>query len=47
MENLELKTIEIELHNFCNRKCAWCPMSMYDRGDKYIELDQQTFKLNM
>lgn len=27
----DLRLIEIELHEYCNRKCKWCPNSFIDR----------------
>lgn len=29
--NKELKLLEIELFNYCNRTCKWCPNSIIDR----------------
>ena len=37
-----LKRVEIELQNYCNRQCAWCPNTVYKR-DKYQEMPEELF----
>ena len=36
--------IEIETSTYCNRRCSWCPNSVYDRGTSQRLMDQQLFK---
>ena len=36
-----LKRVEIELQNFCNRKCSWCPNREISRD--YEEMPEETF----
>lgn len=35
MEINDLRLIEIELFNYCNRKCVWCPNNFINRKDIY------------
>ncbi len=37
-----IKRVEIELQSKCNRKCSWCPNTVFKR-DKSIELDEEIF----
>lgn len=41
-ENIRL--IEIEVHNFCNRTCKWCPNSFIDRKKEYFGLDEDAYE---
>lgn len=34
-----VRLVEIEIHSYCNRKCAWCPNAKIDRS-KFIELPE-------
>jgi pyruvate formate-lyase activating enzyme-like uncharacterized protein len=42
MKNLRL--VEIELFNYCNRECEWCPNSLIDRKSNFIEIDNNVLK---
>ena len=42
MQNLRL--VEIELFNYCNRKCEWCPNSFIDRTSNFEYLSYDLFK---
>jgi MoaA/NifB/PqqE/SkfB family radical SAM enzyme len=35
----ELRLVEIELFNYCNRKCKWCPNSFIDRKSNFKEIE--------
>lgn len=37
-----IRCVEIEIHGFCNRKCQWCPNTLFKR-DKYIEMDEKIY----
>jgi biotin synthase-like enzyme len=37
-----IRKIEIEIHSYCNRKCEWCPNSIYDRNF-YQEMEDNIF----
>lgn len=38
-----LKVVEIELFNYCNRTCGWCPNKYVDRKNKFETLDFHLF----
>lgn len=38
-----LKIVEIELFNYCNRTCSWCPNKYIDRRNKFEALDFHLF----
>ena len=38
-----LKLVEIEIFNYCNRTCEFCPNETIDRKSKVIELPEQCF----
>lgn len=37
----DLRLVEIELFNYCNRKCKWCPNSFIDRKSECLEIDDE------
>lgn len=39
-----LRLVEIELWNYCNRKCPWCPNHFIDRQTEIYFLDKTIFK---
>jgi radical SAM protein with 4Fe4S-binding SPASM domain len=39
----QIRFVEIELFNYCNRKCKWCPNSLIDRQSDYQELPEEIF----
>lgn len=38
-----IKSINIEIHSYCNRKCWYCPNSFIDRHSNFIEMDEKIF----
>ena len=38
-----LKLVEIEIFNYCNRTCEFCPNETIDRKSKVIELPELCF----
>jgi|TARA_R100001530_G_scaffold30114_1_gene23663 MoaA/NifB/PqqE/SkfB family radical SAM enzyme len=38
-----LKLVEIELFNYCNRKCSFCPNETIDRKTNFIALSESSF----
>lgn len=36
--------IEIETSTYCNRRCSFCPNSIYDRGTKQRLIDKELFR---
>jgi len=35
--------IELETSTFCNRRCPWCPNSIYKRGSKQKHINKKLF----
>jgi len=40
----DIRLVEIEVHNYCNRTCKWCPNSFIDRKKEYFALDEEAYE---
>ena len=40
---LDIRLVEVEIYNFCNRTCSFCPNSFIDRRSEFIELPESIF----
>jgi radical SAM protein with 4Fe4S-binding SPASM domain len=39
----KVRMVEIEISNYCNRTCSWCPNSFIDRRSDKIDMDENTY----
>jgi len=45
-QNLFKKYVELvclEMSYYCNRACSYCPVAIYERSDKNLEIDNELF----
>jgi MoaA/NifB/PqqE/SkfB family radical SAM enzyme len=41
----DIRLVEVEIHSYCNRKCAWCPNQFIDRTEMKIMPEDMYFKI--
>jgi radical SAM protein with 4Fe4S-binding SPASM domain len=39
----DVRMVEIEISNYCNRTCSWCPNSFIDRRSNKIDMDEYLY----